>query len=85
MVQGKEKGSESQHFYNKCSELLYNYWREIQAVEIEKDYIPELRENIAALMRTGDKSYRYVLPTQLIAIVSYSRKSPCWRWSIRSY
>lgn len=66
MAQGKKAG-EIRAFYEHCSETLGKYWEEVQACEVEHDYMPEMRQDIASTMRASEKSYSYVLPTQVLA------------------
>jgi hypothetical protein len=61
------KSGESQLFYDQCTETLYSYWNEILETDINQDFIPEIRQPIESILRTSDKSYRYALPTQLLA------------------
>lgn len=62
-----KKGGEAQHFYEECIKNLYSYWNHIKEANLNQDYLPELRDTISSILHCNDKSYRYVLPTQLIA------------------
>ncbi len=71
---------EQSNFIQKCKETLYTYWEEIITHNIEEDYIDDkdLVKMVAESIRSKTKSYRYVLPTQLLAkLVDSSLDSKC--------
>ncbi len=55
-------------FFLKTEEVLRQYWQEVLEREIIDDDIePSFAKEIAQLLRSKTKSYRYVFPTQLLA------------------
>ncbi|GEO27477.1 hypothetical protein Alches_25790 [Alicyclobacillus hesperidum subsp. aegles] len=51
-------------------DILKDRWATIEQADLEVDYAPQLRTVISELLRSGTRSYRYVLPTQLLAKVT---------------
>ena len=68
---GKSKGRDP--FISRCREILDEHWQIVQCGEIGKDIIPELASPIAEILRAPkgiSGSFRYVLPTQLVAKIA---------------
>lgn len=71
---------EHSDFIQQCKDTLDSFWQEILEHDMDQDYIEDeqIREKIAASIRSKTKSYRYVLPTQLLAkVVNRNLDSKC--------
>lgn len=54
----------------EAKRTLDHIWSEIEQADLGKDWEPSLTLEISNLLRSKTKSYRYVLPTQLLAKVA---------------
>lgn len=70
----------SQVFIDQCRQELIKLWDEIQGVAIDKNFVSDatISRSIEAILRSSTKTYRYVLPTQILAkLVNQSLDSRC--------
>lgn len=57
----------------EAKKALIQFWTEIEQTDLENDFETSLASEISDLLRSKTKSYRYVLPTQLLAKVVNSQ------------
>lgn len=67
-------------FIQQCKDTLAGYWQDILDQDLTQDYLADeqIRKKIADSIRSKTKTYRYVLPTQLLAkVVNRNLDSKC--------